>query len=189
MKPLLDFLNMVHPLDAKAQQLITEWLKPTKIFANKCLLKMGDRCDKISWVESGLLKMYQMHEDKEYITWFSMPGDIVISVESFFKRVNSGQCIEAIRDSVVWSITYDQLNDIYGQFKDFNINGRVICQEYYCIAEKHRLIMHYSKDQRYQKLMEYFPRYLDASIPDKYLAGYLGLTPAYLSRCKHEFEQ
>lgn len=187
MKPLLDFLNMVHPLDAKAQQLITEWLKPTKIYAGKCLLKMGDPCNKISWVESGLLKMYQLDEDKEYITWFSLPGDIVISVESFFERIKSDQCIEAIKDSVVWSVTYDQLEDIYKRFTDFNINGRVITQKYYCIAEKHRLIMHYSKGQRYKKLMECFPRYLGAGIPEKYLASYLGLTPAYLSRCKHDF--
>jgi CRP-like cAMP-binding protein len=179
------FQDSIHPLQPELLKHLADRLVRKEIAKGRYWLKEGQPADKIAFVEKGLMKMFYYHHKKEIITWFSREGDVAIAVNEFFRQQQSAQYIQAMEDTVLWYLENKELQYIYEKYPTFNINARVITENYYCIAEEHRHIMHLQPVRRYPVLKQKFNWLIDR-IPDKYLASYLGLTAANLCRYKSQ---
>ena len=111
-------------------------------------------------------------------------GDVIISVESFFRQSVSKEYIQALDDSIVHYITYNELNFAYRSFPEFNFIGRVLTERYYTLSEQrlHAIRMQKARD-RYDYLMANHPE-LILRVPSKFLASYLGITEVTFSNLK-----
>jgi CRP-like cAMP-binding protein len=111
-------------------------------------------------------------------------GDVVISVNSFFNQVPATETIETLEECEVHSITYTQLQELYRRHPEFRVIGHRLTEIYYCRAEVRAdsLILQ-SKEERSIDLAKNEPD-LVKRVPKKYLASYLGMSIASISRVK-----
>lgn len=181
---LFGLLHMIYPLSAELEQALRQVLKIRDIARGKHWLRQGEVCNNIAFIEAGLLKIYTERNGKEVVVWFNKENDIIISVKSFFKRLPSDLAVQALEDTRVLYAEHADLQRIYERYPTFNINGRIITQEYYTISEDHVMLMHLPARDRYQELLRLFP-WMEGRIKDKEMAAYLGVAPQTLSSLKH----
>jgi CRP-like cAMP-binding protein len=187
MLELLQYLNSIYPLTPELQTYLIQNLQRRELVANSFWLREGEVCNKIAFIEKGLMKVFYNLDDKEIIVWFNKECDITISVKSFFKQEPSQLSIRTIEPTIITYINYKDLDYIYRKYTGFNINARKITEEYYCISEDHLMLMHLPPKERYRVLLNQYP-WMGKRIKDKYLAAYLGISNVALSKFKHQID-
>jgi len=184
MLELFQYLNSIHPVTPELQSYLLQVLKKRELAANTFWLREGEVCNRIAFIEKGLMKIFYYLNDKEVDIWFNKECDIIISVKSFFNQTVSKLAIKTIEPTIVNYVEYKDLAYIYEKYPHFNINARKITEEYYCYSEDHLMLMHLPPKERYLTLIENYP-WMEKRIKDKYLAGYLGITNVALSKFKN----
>jgi len=184
MLELFQYLNSIYPLTSELQSFLMQALKKRELPANSFWLREGDICNRIAFIERGLIKIFYNLHDKEIIVWFNKECDIIISVKSFFNQTPSQLAIKTIEPTILNYIEHRDLEYIYSRYAHFNINARKITEKYYCISEDHLMLMHLPPKERYYALLKQFP-WICKRIKDKYVAAYLGITNVALSRFKN----
>lgn len=184
MEQLLHYLNAIHPLPEACQSRLIATLKTKQLLRKEHLLREGQICQSIFFIQEGLLRCYYHRGEQEVCSWFMKEGDVVISVESFFRQKRSYEAIQALEDSLLYYIRYDELQQLYLSFPEFNYVARVLTEKYYCLSEQRLYAIRMMRSrERYQFLMDHYPE-LVLRVPAKYIASYLGLTEVTLSKIK-----
>ena len=184
MKELLSLLNNIHPLSQELHQYLSQHLKTTTIDKKQFLLQAGQINRHIYFIKKGLLRCYYIHDQQEVCSKFLKEGDIIVSANSFFLQKESYESIQAIEDSVLWHICYDELQYIYRNFPEFNIIARVLSIKSYLLSEQRlNFIRMKQAAGRYTSMLEHFPD-LVLRVPSKYLASYLSISVETLSRIR-----
>ena len=178
-------LELIHPLSAALKQWLTVHLKERSLTKREIFLSPGEICSKISFITKGLLRSFSINDDGiDTTVWFMKEGDVTISVKSFYERSPGLECIEAIEESTLFYITYDELQEVYFLFPEFNIVGRIITQSYYILSEERLLGIRNKKAiDRYKFLLKYHPEII-LRAHSQYIASYLDIDKATLSRLK-----
>lgn len=190
MLELLNFLNNVHPVNPATQHLLGQILRKKDLRKNQLWLQEGSICDKIAFIEMGLVKVYFDSGAKEVCLWYNKENEVTLSVQSFFSQVPSKLAIRAIVPTTLYYITYPELQMLYDKHLDFNINGRRILEHYYGLSEAHVTLLLQPIKMRYQLVAKLYPWMLtDERITDKMMAAYLGMTTASFYSCKKEMTQ
>lgn len=187
MLELLNFLNSIQPVSPEAQQFISSSLRKKKLRKNQVWLQEGAVCDKIAFIEEGLMKIYFESGVKEVCLWYNKENDVIISAKSFFAQTPSKLAIRAVTPVTLYYIYYPELQALYNSDIHFNINGRRILEHYYSLSEQHVSLLLQPVKMRYQLLTQLYPWMLtDKRISDSMLASYLGMTRASFYTCKRE---
>lgn len=184
MEDLLQFLNGIQPLSPVLVSHLGNILRFREINKKQFLVKAGHVCQHIYFIRKGIVRCYYLKGDAEVCSWFMKEGDVVISIESFYRQLPSYEYVQALEDTEVYYITYNQLQEIYRDFPEFNVTGRVLTQQYHQQwAWQLFAIRMQSAEQRYQWLLENHGE-LALRVPAKYLASYLDIGEVTLSRLK-----
>lgn len=185
MLSLLGFLNSVYPVGPEIQALLATMLREHIIYKGKYWLKEKAVCDKIAFIQKGLVRIFFDSGSREVCLWYNKENDVMLSVQSFFSQTPSWFAIQALEDTSVLYITYQQLQDVYGRFKDFNINGRKLLEHYYSLSEMHVKLLLEPTAKRIEAVSRLYPWMLeDPRITDKMMAAYIGVSHEHLSRFK-----
>jgi len=181
---LLYLFRSIIPVSNQLEQRLSETLQ-TKTFNKKhLLLKAGQVCNYIYFIETGFLRSYYINHDKEITGWFMKEDDIIVSVNSFFKREPSYEWIQTIEESTLHFIHYDELQNIYKDFIEFNIVGRVLAEMYYVLSEERLYaIRSHTAEERFNFLLDKHPEIIQRA-PVGHIASYLGITHETLSRLR-----
>lgn len=184
MERLLQFLKSIHPLSVELQEHLGQILKPLELKRKDYLLKAGHVCRNICFVDSGLLRCYYSQKDNETSSWFMKEGDVIVSIESFFQQLPSYEWIQALENTVVYGITFNELQHIYRTYPEFNFVGRVVLEKYYQLwAQQLYALRMKTGLERYSWLLEnHFE--LTQRVPAKYIASWLGINETHLSLIK-----
>jgi CRP-like cAMP-binding protein len=125
-------------------------------------------------------------EDKEICTGFLIENQYVASYESFLTRKPSTFNIEAIEDTELLDLSYDQLQKLYKTHPIFQIFGRLIAEYLFIfISQRTTSLLLLTPEQRYQKLISNNSALLQR-VPQYMLASYVGVTPEHLSRIRRK---
>lgn len=152
--------------------------------ARHLLLQPGQVAQRLYFVEKGLVRGYSLHEGQETSSWFMAEGDFIISVVSFFTQQPSAEYVELLEPAVLYSISHARLQELYRQFPEFNLVGRVLTERYYVLSEQRAYQLRtLSATERYHRLLQEYPKLIQR-IPLKLLASYLGIAPETLSRLR-----
>lgn len=186
MQDLIEYINSIYPVSMEIKEALAQELK-RKVFCKKdFILKEGQTCKSIYFIEKGLLRCFYIKGSKEVCTWFMKEGDMVISVESFFNQKPGYESIQVLEDCVLYSLQYDELQNLYKKFPEFNFVGRRITETYYSLSEQRLYSLRMQKaSERYHYLLRNHSE-LIKRVPSKFLASYLGIALETLSRMKHK---
>lgn len=183
---LFRLFNSIYPVSERLQNRLNEILHYREIKKKEYLLKEGQVSEHIYFIEKGLLRSFYSKGKNEVTAWFMKENDVIVSVKSFFTQQPGYENIQAIEDSCLHYIHYNDLQKLYEDFVEFNIIGRLITIKYY-IASEDRLfsIRKQKATKRYNYLLETQPEIIQRA-PRSYIATYLGISLETLSRLSHK---
>src|SRR6201747_730966 len=107
MKKIIEFLNAIHLMPEALQILLFNTTRILVVKKGDILLRHGEVCDKLYFIEKGMLCCYGQDEvdNKSYCEWFMLEGDVATSVESFSRQTPAAETITALEDGICWYIT------------------------------------------------------------------------------------
>ncbi|UYZ64103.1 Crp/Fnr family transcriptional regulator [Hymenobacter weizhouensis] len=184
MDEFLRVCSAIQPLSAPLEAALRQLVRREPIAPGEQLLAPGQTAQRLYFLEQGLVRGFYLKDGKEVTSWFMRDGDFVISILSFLSRQPSQEYLQALTAGVVWSLGYEQLQQLYRQFPEFNFVGRVLTEKYYVLSERRALHLRMlSATERYHLLLQEFPDIFQR-VPLKMLASHLGITPETLSRLR-----
>jgi CRP-like cAMP-binding protein len=157
---------------------------------NQFLLIEGKISDDYLFLEKGYMRAFAHDTDgNEVTTNFCYPGDIIFEVYSFFNRTRSKENIQALTDCEGWSITYEQLNNLFHALPEFREFGRATLVKGFAALKTRMLTMiTETAEERYEHLLKNKPEIFQHA-PLKNIASYLGVTDTSLSRIRKDLSK
>ncbi len=163
---------------------LSELLVPYKVAKGEKLLKEGDVCKFMYYVEKGMVRQFYYKNGRDVTEHFSYEGRIVICIESFLKQNPSRLMVEALENSWLFGIPHDALLALVETDKE-------MARFYRCILE-HALIssQEHADSQRFENATERYVRLLKSKpeiilrAPMVHVASFLQMMPETLSRVR-----
>ncbi len=189
MEELIQKINAIYPLPEELELLLRKTIRRDEISKKQKLLRTGQICTRLYFIEKGLLRLYVKHGNKERHSWFMLEGDLVTSVTSFFERSPSLETIEALDNCVLWSVSWQELQDFYEKFPGFRKVGQYFTEKYYCQDDRLKImLLTKSPAVFFDYLQKNFPKVVK-HVPKKYLASSMGITEQTLSAIRRRIQE
>lgn len=153
-----------------------------KIKKKEYLLKEGDICKEIFYVQKGLVRVYIINEGKEVNTWFVKEGDFITSISSFHKQRPSDHYIDALEDCEIISIKKSTLDFIMkNNHKAALFANNELLNKLCDYQEQASALRFMSAENRYSYLYDKQAA-IFSRLSQKHLASFLGVDTTYLSK-------
>src|SRR5690554_1154596 len=127
---LTQFLKEIIDFTPEELMDITSCFKKEEIAKDSMLIHAGEISKKLYFIESGIGRSYYLKEDgKEITQWFFADGKFMASVDSFFQEEPSMYFLEILEDSVIYSISRNQLDELFSKYHRMEQMGRLVSIE------------------------------------------------------------
>ena len=169
-------------LDESEIAYVKSILQHKMIRKNDYLLRPGDVCRGVSFVAEGCLRVYYADaEGKEHILHFAFEDWWATDTASFYAQTPAALTIDALEDTKVIQIAYQDLEKLYEKIPKFERFFRILTQNAYAMQQQ-RIIANLSQSaqERYAQFKKTHPK-LSRRIAQKHIAAFLGITPEFLS--------
>ena len=164
---------------------ITNKFKSKVVKKNNYLLRQGDTCKDLVFVQKGCLRLYYLKDDIEVSVWFAFQQSSAIEIYSFISENPSNYFLQAIEDSEVLYLSKTELNKLYQYQPKMQEMMRNFWEDVILnLLNRFTALQTDSAEKRYLDLLNK-PDYLE-TIPQKYLASFIGVTPTSLSRIRKQ---
>ncbi len=150
---------------------------------NELLLKEGEICRQLWFLESGLLRYFVHRSGEEMNKFFTIAPYFFTAQYSFFQEKPSRENIAAIEDSVAWGIRYSDHQRLMN-LSVYRTFAQKITQEVQYFTEVIlEELQSETPENRYRKMLQEQGDLL-LRLPQKHLASFLGIAPQSLSRIR-----
>lgn len=163
---------------------IASFFQPSELAKGDYYLKSGRFCDKMSFIKSGLLRVYVTTEDKEVTQWISSKGFFVTDLSSFIFQTTARWNIQALTDCELYTIDrkeYLQLGKHVPHWHE--LEKLFIAKCFTMLEDRVFCLLSMSAEERYQLLFKQ-QKELFNQVPQQYLASMCGMTPETFSRIR-----
>ncbi|MCE2895561.1 MAG: Crp/Fnr family transcriptional regulator [Flammeovirgaceae bacterium] len=185
MKDYIDKINL-HIENLDDETLISlETISKSKTFSKgEYLLKAGSVCTKSYWMESGIIRKFYRHQEREITTEFYFKDDLAISFDSYTLQKPSREDIQVLTDCVV------RVTD-FTAFQSLKMKNRQLLEldflltEYYALWLEEKVFELHTQNatQRYQTLLKKSPHIIQ-QVQLTQIASYLNISLETLSRIR-----
>ena len=160
------------------------WLVEKRFLKDEYLLLAGNCCRALSFLESGMFRMYCLSGGKEINMHFFAENDFMADYGSLLSQEPARYSIQALEASRVVCFSHELLQEAFGRSKNWERLGRLMAERFAGIfAERLETFLFMDGRQRYLYLMEENPGIFDR-VPQYHLASYLGMERETLSRIR-----
>jgi len=181
---LKQYLELFSPLPAEDWEFFVSRLLQRSFSKKELILQAGKVENYVSFIESGIIRYFVREREKEITFEIAFENSFATAYDSFLTRTPVWYDAAALTDTVLWSISYEDLQEMYSRTAVGNRIGRLAAEELYIKKNKRQLsLLKDTAEQRYMNLLTDYP-HLIQFIPLKYLASYIGITPQALSRIR-----
>ena len=149
-------------------------------------IKVNQIENHISFIESGIVRLFipRDNPEKEITFGFCFKNQFVSAYDSFLTQSPSNYQLQALTETAILSISYEDLQSVYKSTQIGNLIGRLTAEDLFLIKSKREQdLLNLNAEQRYLKLFEERPELLK-SVPLKYISSYIGVTAQALSRIR-----
>lgn len=105
MEDMVTYIEQIVPLNDEAKAALFELANVKKYSKNELILEEGQRCNKIWFLKSGMVRKFYFHEGKEKTVWIHTENEIFTSLQCSGQRRPAEECLEACEDSKTISIS------------------------------------------------------------------------------------
>ena len=162
---------------------ITDKFKRKVIKKNDFVLRQGETCKDFVYVDKGCLRLYYVKDGIEVSVWFAFQPSSAIEIYSFISEKPSNYFLQAIEDSEVLSLPKTELKKIYQSHPKMQEMMRNFWEAVLLdLISRFTALETDTAEKRYMDLLNNTD-YL-GTLPQKYLASFIGVTPTSLSRIR-----
>jgi len=182
---LLSYFSAFIPLSRVEKDLLVSKVQWKRFRKHQFVLQEGDVCRQINFVISGCLRTYKIDEQGNiHILQFAIENSWINDLGSFHSFVPSTLNIDALEDTEVLQISYENLISLYTEAPKFDKVFRVLIENAYIGLQK-RLLLNISStaEERFRSFSETYPN-LTNRLSQVQIAAYLGVSPEFLSRLR-----
>jgi CRP-like cAMP-binding protein len=184
MDALFDCITQYHPIPPDAWKALAKNLKKLEVSKNTLLVREGIVCHHLYFLEKGCLRKFYNLDGKEVTHWLGFENNFTTSFYSFISRKPGIENLQVLEDSVLWSISHDDLQLLMNKHRDLERMVRIIEEQYYIRLEERIMALHFkTAKERYEELMLASPHILQR-ISLGQIASYLGISQETLSRIR-----
>ncbi|AQS93183.1 CarD family transcriptional regulator [Polaribacter sp. BM10] len=186
MDQIKEYINQIADISDKDWNFFTSKLQRRVIQKKTTFLKINEIENHISFIESGVVRLFIPKEnpEKEITFGFSFKNQFVSAYDSFLTQRPSLYQLQTLTKTTILSITYKDLQEVYKTTQIGNLIGRLTAERLFLIKSKREQnLLNLTAEERYLQLFKERPELLKV-IPLKYISSYIGVTAQALSRIR-----
>lgn len=194
MREILEYLiaNFGNLGDAD-QLFVLKHCKKRVLKAGDVLLKVGDICGHVWFVEKGMLAAIQTepekpedldYECKDFMNWGMVENDVATGVPSFFKQRPSLEKIVALEESIVWEMSREDLFEGIRTYHGLNFVTMMVILKYYDDTRFYETCLRMKRPELIFQYLRDCDSPLKSRLTDKMLMSFLGVTGPTLAKIK-----
>ncbi|HCN54171.1 MAG: Crp/Fnr family transcriptional regulator [Prevotella sp.] len=159
-------------------------LVPMKYAKGEMILKEGEVCQHIYYIDRGLIRQFYFKNGKELTEHLGTDHSIFMCIESLFREEPTRLQVEALEPTMIYALPKLRLEEVALHHGNIQILYRKILEESLIISQVHADLVRFETAQdRYLKLCKLMPQVV-LRAPLVYIANYLQMTPETLSRVR-----
>ncbi len=159
-------------------------LVPMKYAKGEMILKEGEVCQHIYYIDRGLIRQFYFKNGKELTEHLGTDHSIFMCIESLFREEPTRLQVEALEPTMIYALPKLRLEEVALHHVNIQILYRKILEESLIISQVHADLVRFETAQdRYLKLCKLMPQVV-LRAPLVYIANYLQMTPETLSRVR-----
>ena len=186
MEKIRSYFNAISSVSDSDWELFSAKLHREKLEKNTTLLKKGAVEHYLSFMVKGAIRIYIPGEENDLTFGFRFENEFVASYESFLTREPSEYQIETLSETVLWRVSFNDLEELYKTTEKGNLFGRKMTERIYLVKAKREInLLSKTAKELYLDLFSERPDLLK-NIPLKHIASYIGITPQALSRIRRQ---
>jgi CRP-like cAMP-binding protein len=170
----------------------TEWdsikpfAEPVFIRKQEYILKKGNVCRKLAFIEKGVTRYCMDREGEDITCYFASENGFAGDPDSFFPRQPSDKNIQALTDCELTCVTRNNMDKLMAACPRFeSIMGLIDRKVMMDFMMQREFLLHADAATRYQKFIELYPHILQR-VPLGYIASFLDITQQSLSRLRKQ---
>lgn len=159
-------------------------LMPMKFTKGEMILREGEICENIYYIERGLVRQFYLKNGKQITEHLGEDRSIFMCIESLFREEPTSLQVEALEPTLVYMLPKRRLDEVALHNVNIQILYRKILEESLIISQIHADLVRFETAQsRYKKMCKLWPQVV-LRAPLVYIASYLQMTPETLSRVR-----
>jgi len=173
-------------LEDDEKTVFLDMLKHHRVKRKQVLLHEGEVCRVSSFVVSGCLRGYTLDADgDEHVLSFAPPNWWMADMYSLLSQKPGTLNIEALEDTEILTLSKADQERLYAAVPRFERFFRIITENS-LVAYQQRLMDNLSltAEERYTSFCKRYPSLVN-TLPAKQIASYIGVTPEFFSKMKH----
>ena len=164
---------------------IRQFVEIQQVSKKTRLVNIGERDNCLNFVVKGLVRKFFYRHNQEVITQIAKENDLVCSSVSFLSAVPSDYVIETIENTILATISRENLEKVYAMSFRMERLGRLILIDWLLQKETWESArINQGPQERFLNFIRDNPDLL-IRVPQKFLASYLNIKPETFSRYKH----
>lgn len=184
MTELQQYIRSYFGISNEDMKKVSELFMESELKKGDYFIKTEQYCDKLSFVQSGYIRIFANHEDKEVTQWISSKGYFLTDLHSFIFKQRARWTMQALTDCKLYTIhaeNYARLNKLVGNWQEMEKQFIAGC----FVTLENRVFNHLSMnaEERYDQFFE-FNKELFNNVPMQYIASMLGMSPETFSRIR-----
>lgn len=180
-------VSRVINLDREELEWFTSILEFKSFDKRDFVLREGDLCQYQTYVIGGCLKIfYTDNAGAEHIVKFAIEDWWAFDLQSFVAQTPAFYSIQALENTDTVRISKTNYILLYEKIPKFEKLGRIMFQNAYILLQN-RMTQNLfeTAEEKYRHFSEKYPG-LELRISQKDIAGYLGITPEFLSMLRRK---
>jgi CRP-like cAMP-binding protein len=176
-------------LEPDSIDVLAQLLVPMKFHRGEVILREGEECTCMYYVDSGMVRQYYFKNGKDVTEHFSFEGRIVMCIESLLKHVPSQIIIESLETTQLYALPRKKLLEAIEYTPELGILYRKILEHALISSQHHADSQRFENAQeRYERLLKEKPEII-LRAPMIHVASFLQMTPETLSRVRAHHEK
>lgn len=163
---------------------VSELFKEESISKGDFFIKKNAYCQKLSFVRSGLFRMFDTYKDKEITQWIAPKDYFVADLSSLIFETPATWNIQALTDCELYTISSHDYRQIHRLVPEWpQLEKLFIAKCFITMEQRVFSFLSKSAEERYHELLNMNGELIN-QIPLQYIASMLGMSPETLSRIR-----
>ncbi|GGB18067.1 Crp/Fnr family transcriptional regulator [Puia dinghuensis] len=169
--------------DEDMQALVSAFY-PETLEKGDFFLRSGRVCEKLSFHREGLMRVFAVHGEKEVTQWISFRGNFITDLQGIVCDEPARFTMQALTRCELFTIDKKEYLGLHRHIARWPELERVLITRCFGFLETRIFsLLSMSGEERYSYLQGQNPELFD-TVPLKYLASMIGMTPESLSRIR-----
>ena len=183
---LINLLKQYGTISETEQQNIENYFIPTQVKRKQVLIEKNSPCNKLFFVNNGLLRAYYINErGKEVTRMFAWEGRFLTNIGSFKILSENNETIECVKDANILSINRDDFEKLMKSSLNIKSIYADLLEKYNILHIKRFEALHtFDLEKKLLHLKLDFPNLIN-DLNDNLLASFLGISRIHFANNKH----